>query len=136
MIQLADRQVKIAQISPFLKKLGCRPPPPPPSLPGTPMLPKVVVPRITTLNWGRGDDEACSVNVHQLCSFGCKLLSKVMSKTLVSSCNHKTNLKSICSDHHNGLSILNDHTKSIIKSGFETFTTERIHQINELEYIN
>ncbi len=27
---------------------------------------KVVSPRFTTLNWERGGDEVCSVNVHQL----------------------------------------------------------------------
>ena len=33
-------------------------------------IPKVVSPRFTTLNWGRGGDEVCSVNVHQLSNLG------------------------------------------------------------------
>ncbi len=33
-------------------------------------IPKVVSPRFTTLNWGRGSDEVCSVNVHQLSNLG------------------------------------------------------------------
>ena len=31
---------------------------------------KVVSPRFTTLNWGRGGDEVCSVNVHKLSKLG------------------------------------------------------------------
>ena len=31
---------------------------------------KVVSPRFTTLNWGRGGDEVCSVNVHQFSNLG------------------------------------------------------------------
>ena len=34
------------------------------------MIPKVVFPRFTTLSWGRGGDEVCSVNVHQLSNLG------------------------------------------------------------------
>ena len=33
-------------------------------------IPKVVSPRFTTLNWGRGGDEVCSVNVYQLSNLG------------------------------------------------------------------
>ncbi len=33
-------------------------------------IPKVVSPRFTTLNWGRGGDEVCPVNVHQLSNLG------------------------------------------------------------------
>ena len=33
-------------------------------------IPKVVSPRFTTLNWGRGGDEVCSVNVHQISNLG------------------------------------------------------------------
>ena len=33
-------------------------------------IPKVVSPRFTTLNWGRGGDEVCSVNVHHLSNLG------------------------------------------------------------------
>ncbi len=32
--------------------------------------PKVVSPRFTTLNWGRGGDKVYSVNVHQLSNLG------------------------------------------------------------------
>ena len=31
---------------------------------------KVFSPRCTTLNWGRGGDQVCSVNVHQLSNLG------------------------------------------------------------------
>ncbi len=33
-------------------------------------IPKVVSPRFTTLKWGRGGDEVCSVNVHRLSNLG------------------------------------------------------------------
>ena len=43
------------------------------------IIPKVVSPRFTTLNWGRGGDEVCSVNVHQLSNLGW-IVSRVMTK--------------------------------------------------------
>ena len=43
------------------------------------IIPKVVSLWFTILNWGRGGDEVCSVNVHQLSNLGW-LISSVMSK--------------------------------------------------------
>ena len=49
-------------------------------------IPKVVSSWFTTLNWGRGGDEVCSVNVHQLSNLGwigLNSLSRVISKIVV-----------------------------------------------------
>ncbi len=50
-------------------------------------IPKVVSPRFTTLNWQRGDDDDCSVSVHQLSNSGWIGL-KFMSKIVVTDRGH------------------------------------------------
>ena len=48
---------------------------------------KYVSPRFTTLNWGRGGDEVCSVNVHELSNLGW-----IDLKGYVQDCNIKSGL--------------------------------------------